>query len=247
MRARRSPSNRRSRASASGSPKRTLYSISFGPSGPTIRPAKSTPWNGVPRSAMPRTVGSMMRVMIAASRAGVISGAGDTAPMPPVLGPVSPSPTRLWSCAEPNGFARSPSQSAKKDSSSPSRNSSITTQAPAAPKRPAKISVIGRLGFGRRRRDDDALAGRQPIRLDHDGEQSAEGMGPRGFRIGEHRIVGRGNAEVAAEILGEALRPFELGSGSTRARTPSSPAARARSAKPSTSGASGPTTMRSMA
>ena len=23
--------------------------------------------------------------------------------MPPVLGPVSPSPTRLWSCAEPNG------------------------------------------------------------------------------------------------------------------------------------------------
>ena len=23
--------------------------------------------------------------------------------MPPVLGPVSPSPTRLWSCADPNG------------------------------------------------------------------------------------------------------------------------------------------------
>ena len=31
--------------------------------------------------------------------------------MPPVLGPVSPSPTRLWSCAATRGATRSPSLS----------------------------------------------------------------------------------------------------------------------------------------
>ena len=51
--------------------------------------------------------------------------------MPPVLGPVSPSPTRLWSWAAAMGMAWVPSQRAKKESSSPVRNSSRT------------ISVVG--------------------------------------------------------------------------------------------------------
>ncbi len=55
--------------------------------------------------------------------------------MPPVLGPLSPSKARLWSCAPTSGSACSPSHSAKKLASSPTRNSSITTEAPAAPKR----------------------------------------------------------------------------------------------------------------
>ena len=49
--------------------------------------------------------------------------------MPPVFGPVSPSPTRLWSCAVPKGSAVVPSQSTKKLASSPVRHSSITTSA----------------------------------------------------------------------------------------------------------------------
>ena len=53
--------------------------------------------------------------------------------MPPVFGPVSPSPTRLWSCAAPRGNAVSPSHSANSDTSSPTRHSSITTAAPASP------------------------------------------------------------------------------------------------------------------
>ena len=62
--------------------------------------------------------------------------------MPPVLGPWSPSNTRLWSCAETSGIAVSPSQSAKNDASSPSRNSSITTSAPASPRPPPNIMSI---------------------------------------------------------------------------------------------------------
>mmetsp|Transcript_868 Transcript_868/g.3627 ORF Transcript_868/g.3627 Transcript_868/m.3627 type:complete len:210 (+) Transcript_868:750-1379(+) len=54
--------------------------------------------------------------------------------MPPVLSPVSPSPTRLWSCAPTSGTATPPPTTAKKLASSPSRNSSTTISAPAAPK-----------------------------------------------------------------------------------------------------------------
>src|SRR4029450_7781843 len=52
--------------------------------------------------------------------------------MPPVLGPVSPSPTRLKSCAGASGTARVPSQIASTDSSGPVRPSSITTVRPAS-------------------------------------------------------------------------------------------------------------------
>ena len=47
-----------------GSPKRTLYSISFGPSAVIISPANSTPVNGAPVSAMPRMVGSTISPMV---------------------------------------------------------------------------------------------------------------------------------------------------------------------------------------
>ena len=54
--------------------------------------------------------------------------------MPPVLGPLSPSPTRLWSWLVAMGSTVSPSTMTMKLASSPSRNSSITTRAPASPK-----------------------------------------------------------------------------------------------------------------
>ena len=52
--------------------------------------------------------------------------------MPPVFGPVSPSPMRLKSCAAPIGTRRFPSESAKSDTSSPSSSSSITNSPPKA-------------------------------------------------------------------------------------------------------------------
>ena len=53
--------------------------------------------------------------------------------MPPVLGPVSPSPTRLKSCAGARGTARVPSHTTSSDSSGPVMPSSITTVRPASP------------------------------------------------------------------------------------------------------------------
>ena len=58
---------------------------------------------------------------------------GDTVPIPPVFGPLSPSSARLWSCTEAMGTTREPSEKTRKETSSPSRNSSITTLAPAEP------------------------------------------------------------------------------------------------------------------
>ena len=54
--------------------------------------------------------------------------------MPPVLGPVSPSPTRLKSCAGASATARVPSHTASTDSSGPAIASSTTTVRPASPK-----------------------------------------------------------------------------------------------------------------
>ena len=76
-----------------------------------------------------------MRSMIWPSSAGLRAGAGDNAPMPPVLGPVSPSPRRLKSWAVASGSTFLPSTKAKKLASSPSRKSSMTISRPACPKR----------------------------------------------------------------------------------------------------------------
>ena len=52
--------------------------------------------------------------------------------MPPVLGPVSPSPTRLKSCAGSSGTTVSPSTMLNNDTSGPSRNDSSSTGWPAS-------------------------------------------------------------------------------------------------------------------
>jgi hypothetical protein len=142
--------------------------------------------------------------------------------MPPVLGPVSPSPTRLWSCAEAKGRARWPSQMAKNDASSPSRKASITTSAPAAPNAPSNIIVDRRFGLGQRHGDDDALAGRQPVGLDDDRRALFAHIGQRRLRLREAGVGPRGNGVVAAQILGEALRAFELRGGLRRPERPDS-------------------------
>jgi hypothetical protein len=51
---------------------------------------------------------------------------------------------------------------------SPTRNSSITTSAPASPRPPPNIMSIAAFGLGDRLGDDHALAGREPVGLDHD-------------------------------------------------------------------------------
>ena len=60
--------------------------------------------------------------------------------MPPVLGPLSPSPTRLWSWAVPMGRQSVPSERMKKLASSPSMNSSMTTD--ISPNSPSKMASM---------------------------------------------------------------------------------------------------------
>ena len=61
------------------------------------------------------------------------TGAGEYAPIPPVFGPVSPSPAALWSCDDASATTSPPPTTQMKLASSPSRNSSITILRPASP------------------------------------------------------------------------------------------------------------------
>ena len=80
--------------------------------------------------------------------------------MPPVLGPVSPSPMRLWSWATAIGMAWLPSQRAKKESSSPVRNSSRTISVSDGAEEGAGEHLGGgRFGLEVGVADDDAFAG----------------------------------------------------------------------------------------
>ena len=117
----------------SGSPKRALNSSTIGPRAVMIKPQYRMPRNSAPSSRMPATTG---RAMWLTSQSRIWSSTSigvEYAPMPPVFGPVSPSPTRLWSWAATSGVTRSPSLKTRNESSSPSRNSSSTTRPPASP------------------------------------------------------------------------------------------------------------------
>ena len=131
--------------------------------------------------------------------------------MPPVLGPSSPSKARLWSWAQPNSIEVLPSQSANSEPISPSRNSSITTRAPAAPKRPPSASSMAASASARVCGDHHALAGRQAVGLDHIGRLEARRGRPwprRRPRTPRRRAVGR--PWRSAEGLGEGLGGLQL-------------------------------------
>ena len=82
---------------ASGSPSRQLNSMTFRPSRVSISPAYRIPTYGHPSAASAATTGSMISVRALRSTSWFqrTPRGGLYAPIPPVLGPVSPSPTRL--------------------------------------------------------------------------------------------------------------------------------------------------------
>ena len=88
-----------SRDCVSGSPNLTLYSRTFGPSSVIISPVNSTPLNANPSALMPSIVGCKISLCTCSIISGGAIEVGAYVPMPPVFGPVSPSPMRLWSCA----------------------------------------------------------------------------------------------------------------------------------------------------
>ena len=137
---------------------------------------------GVPSRARPRTVGTMTSRMMRSCIAGVTTGAGEYAPMPPVFGPASPSSRRLWSCDVASG-----STCRAIDHHDEARFLALEEfldddSSPALPKRPANMSLRGRHRLVGRRADDDALAGRESVRLDDDRRAAARARRPRRSR-----------------------------------------------------------------
>ena len=90
---------------------------------------------------------------------------------------------------------------------------------PAVGEAAGEDRVDGGLGLGERRRDDDALAGGEPVGLDDDRRGHPPQVVLR--RPGRlEALIGRGGDGVRpAEILGEALGGFELCRRAGRART----------------------------
>mmetsp|Transcript_1408 Transcript_1408/g.3233 ORF Transcript_1408/g.3233 Transcript_1408/m.3233 type:complete len:227 (-) Transcript_1408:2321-3001(-) len=107
--------------------------MTFGPVAVIIRPAKRQPMKGLPSARRPSMVGMRISFLICSIISGLTTGVGAKAPMPPVLGPRSPSKIRLWSWAGGSTAIRLPSQSAKMEHSGPNIRSSRTTSAPASP------------------------------------------------------------------------------------------------------------------
>ncbi len=167
--------------------------------------------------------------------------------MPPVFGPVSPSPTRLWSCAETSGNAVSPSMSAKKLASSPSRNSSTTSEAPASPN--TFFTMMASMAASA---SDRVVATVTP--LPAAGPSALTTMGTPASRT--KLLADRGSTKRPYSPVGI---PCLAHRSLTKPLEPSSMAAAAlgpkalmfsclrRSTRPATSGPSGPTTTKSIA
>src|SRR5262245_32872254 len=154
--------------------------------------------------------------------------------MPPVFGPVSPSPARLKSCAGSRGTAVMPSVTANSDTSGPSRNSSMTTvpAARACASAAARSSVT-----------TTPLPAASPSALTTNGgpnSASAEAASPSLVQV-RARAVGMPAASMTC-----LANDFDPSSMAARRPGPKQamPAARSSSASPATSGASGPTTTR---
>ena len=77
--------------SASGSPKRALNSIVLIPCSVNIKPPYRKPVNGWPSFTIAFAIGIIMECMASSIISGVILRTGEYTPIPPVLGPLSPS------------------------------------------------------------------------------------------------------------------------------------------------------------
>ena len=97
-----------------------------------------TPTYGVPAATKWSSTGCTNCATSSSAEYG--TGAGAYAPIPPVLGPVSPSPMRLWSCASGSGRATWPSHSASSEHSGPVIRSS-STNGPSAARIAASVSA----------------------------------------------------------------------------------------------------------
>ena len=166
--------------------------------------------------------------------------------MPPVLGPPSPSPQPLEVLGRGQGASRSAVAQHQQRALGPGQ-ALLDHHPPAGvPEGLAgQLGVDVGLGLGQRVGDQHALAGGQPVGLDHPGPgQACAGRPwpPPASPKTPNRAVG--TPASASSSFMNALDPSSRAPSAPGPNT-SRPAARSRSASPSTSGASGPMTNRS--
>ena len=147
--------------------------------------------------------------------------------MPPVFGPVSPSPIRLKSCAAPIGSARRPSQSANSETSGPSSSSSITNSSPSAATATSAASTSSGVW-----QTNTPLPDARPSALITHGARATDSVSAVGTPAA--RSTSFANAFDPSIRAAAALGP-----------NTATPFCRNRSATPATRGASGPITARS--
>ncbi len=175
-------------------------------------------------------------------------GAGANAPMPPVLGPVPPSPIGLWSCDGVSNTYCDPSVRAKTLTSSPTMHSSMTTRSPAGPKaRSFTISSSASWASSRVEQTYEPLPAASPSALTTMGAPTSSRYPTASSysSAAKTRNVGVGTSWRSMNRSANALLPSSW-AASAGGPTMRSPAFLNRSTRPSTRGCSGPTMVRSI-
>src|SRR2546426_404036 len=166
--------------------------------------------------------------------------------MPPVLGPVSPSPRRLWSWAAGSRSSCAPSVRANTDSSSPFKKSSMTISRPAPPTaasasiaRPPRTASVRRAHptapFPAARPDAFTTSGSAWRLMYARAGASAVKVWLAAVAIRARRITSFANALDDSMRAADALGPYTA-----------CPASRRAFASPAASGPSGPTMVKSI-
>ena len=164
--------------------------------------------------------------------------------MPPVLGPVSPSPTRLKSCAGSSGTTVSPSTTQNSDTSGPSRNDSSSTGCPPSSRFGGMVRATSRSAV-----TTTPLPAASPSSLTTQAcwpavNRSGPARRPDAPGCRRSRWRRCGTPAAAMTSLANALEP-SMRAASFDGPKHAMPAARTASATPSTRGTSGPMTTRS--
>ena len=132
--------------------------------------------------------------------------------MPPVLGPVSPSPTRLKSWAGARATARTPSQIAITDSSGPVRPSSITTRRPAGPNAaPDSLAAASAMAASRSSVTSTPLPAARPSVLTTHGPGSDRRNSTAGPTSSKTPYAGGRHAGLGQQVLHPGLGALQPG------------------------------------
>src|ERR1700721_636418 len=164
--------------------------------------------------------------------------------MPPVLGPVSPTPTRLKSCAASSGTTVSPSPTQNSDTSGPSRKDSSSTGCPDSSNPAAWARATSRSGvtttpLPAANRSSFTTQARSPAGGPNRSRAASKHAGLSTISLEAVRTPA-----AAITSLAKALDP-SISAAALLGPKQAMPASRTASATPSTNGTSGPMTTRS--